>query len=368
MGLKPKRNDPCPYCDSGKKYKNCHLHRDKQKPLPGAAIHNLSERARGLEVCLHPEACEDSCNEKIARAHSIQRSKVLETIVDKKNKVRQIRPSSRDDEGFVVNRVGWHEASTFKGFCGKHDTELFRPLEGSNLFTGSSEQCFLLAYRAFCHEHHLKRDTVPAIKVIRDLVDRGKSIEDQIEIQARAALYQQAHEFAVGEQQTEKQRLDAELMSQNYKDWSHWIVYAEGKPDVLCSQYFHPGVDLNGRRLQRIEDYSTPIEPMCINTVVVGEALAYVFSWRKSNKSAKKFLQIPFDVSSAVLPHMILLIIFTRCENVFFSSEWWNHLAPESKRMIEKYCSMCDDLDWMSPVDAIGIASWEIERVKNINL
>ena len=64
-------------------------------------------------------------------------------------------------------RRGWREASTFPGFCDRHDRATFAPIE-TVPFIGSAEQSFLLAYRAECHElyqkqasHRSQESTIP---------------------------------------------------------------------------------------------------------------------------------------------------------------------------------------------------------------
>ena len=223
-------------------------------------------------------------------------------------------------------------------------------------------------YRSFCHEHHLKRDIFPSIKISRSLIDRGKTPPEQLAIQSDAAVYQQAVEFGIAEQIQEKKRLDRELKSRDFSEWSHWIVYGHGECDAVTSQMFHPGVDLNGKRLQAIEDFSTPIEPVFINTALAGEEnFAIVFSWRKDHMAAERFLDVLFSIPDHVLPHVILFVFFTRCENVFFSKRWWEKLNDNEQRTVKSYCEMTNDLDWVHPVAAIELASWNVERKRFVN-
>lgn len=52
--------------------------------------------------------------------------------------------------------LGINSASTFTGFCSKHDTQLFAPLETED-FRSTFQQCFLLGYRAFAREVYTKK-------------------------------------------------------------------------------------------------------------------------------------------------------------------------------------------------------------------
>ncbi|MGO9646843.1 MAG: SEC-C metal-binding domain-containing protein [Terriglobales bacterium] len=49
------RNDPC-WCESGKKYKKCHLDREFETPIPLGAIEQRTIAESNIELCLHPSA------------------------------------------------------------------------------------------------------------------------------------------------------------------------------------------------------------------------------------------------------------------------------------------------------------------------
>jgi hypothetical protein len=112
----------------------------------------LDDRVR---FCWHPMASKANCTldnsgkVKISRAHSIQRGKILKRISED-NKVRQFRiyKNERDLETPIKR------ASTFWGFCDKHD-KIFDPIEKEDLKC-TPEQLFLFAYRAFINTAHVK--------------------------------------------------------------------------------------------------------------------------------------------------------------------------------------------------------------------
>jgi uncharacterized protein YecA (UPF0149 family) len=78
-------NDPC-WCGSREKYKKCHRNRQSESPLPFGALAQRTFKESKLEHCLHPSAALGVCD-KIVSAHTIQRSRVLDRIVDSKNHV-----------------------------------------------------------------------------------------------------------------------------------------------------------------------------------------------------------------------------------------------------------------------------------------
>ncbi len=139
-----------------------------QHNLKQFQLSDVSEKEKGLiferitkildekvRFCWHPFASIQNCtldndgNVKISSAHSIQRGKILKRISEN-NKVRQFRIYENErDYDIPIKR-----ASTFWGFCDKHD-KIFNPIEITN-FQCTSEQFFLFAYRAFVNTAHVK--------------------------------------------------------------------------------------------------------------------------------------------------------------------------------------------------------------------
>ena len=138
------RNDPC-WCGSGKKFKKCHLDKEREKPLPLPAAAGVVRKAFQQRMCLHPEASADACG-KVISAHTIQRQGALSRLVDATGHCLTFYPAFAQ-KGQEPQRRGWREASTFTGFCDQHDGKTFAPIETQS-FRGTEEQCFLLAYRA----------------------------------------------------------------------------------------------------------------------------------------------------------------------------------------------------------------------------
>jgi hypothetical protein len=149
--MKSGRNEPC-WCGSGQKFKKCHLDRHRLAPLTKEEMLRFYRGSRRHQVCLHPSA-PGGCHGGIVRAHTIQRSGGLSRIA-RSGHVYSFQASlfdrlaDKEDRAFLL---GVRSASTFTGFCGLHDTTLFRPLE-TQPFIPTPEQVTLLAYRAVCME------------------------------------------------------------------------------------------------------------------------------------------------------------------------------------------------------------------------
>ena len=177
------RNEPC-WCNSGKKYKKCHLGRDSQLPIPLSEIGQRYRKAFSRHLCLVPAEMKNACSGQIVRAHSVSRAACL-TKIARSEHVYQIKPdlfSETRDEIANYKLVGINQASTFTGFCGRHDGEIFRSIDREE-FVASSERCFLIAYRAAAHEVFKKMSSMDLLANSGGL-DSGRESSEPRKFQA----------------------------------------------------------------------------------------------------------------------------------------------------------------------------------------
>ena len=175
------RNDPC-WCGSGRKYKHCHLDRENQTPIPFREHSKEIKRKFAAKTCLAPSAWLDKCSGKIVRAHTVPKSGSLQQIAQDGH-VYSFVPSLEyveKNHGPGPTLWGINKASTFSGFCSHHDNTTFAPLE-KQVFGGTSEQCFLLGYRALAVELY-KKHAASQISSLQN-ADKGIPLEAQVEFQ-----------------------------------------------------------------------------------------------------------------------------------------------------------------------------------------
>jgi hypothetical protein len=88
---------------------------------------------------------------------------------------------ARNEGQLVPREVGVHDASTFMGFCNRHDAAMFRAAEAGAVAL-TQKTCFLLAFRALAFELFEKQAQLRHLEVLRD-ADKGRPFEDQCYIQ-----------------------------------------------------------------------------------------------------------------------------------------------------------------------------------------
>ena len=115
------RNDKC-WCGSGKKYKKCHLDREKQLPVSLDEVIRRHLKVLGKGRCFAPDASASTCSGDIIKAHTIRRSGDLKGISSGGHVYNcllhgKLLDESKFDPESNPYRVGIKEASTFAGFA-----------------------------------------------------------------------------------------------------------------------------------------------------------------------------------------------------------------------------------------------------------
>jgi hypothetical protein len=148
MGINANNNHLC-RCASGKKFKKCCktnvLKNGEMSPTKWHHFHKVQVEETTPKICLHLEQDNLRCSSKIIKAHSIQKSRVLQEISedDQVLMVKFEPPKNRYEPAFSFKRIKVKSASVFKNFCDYHDNKIFEPIE-KQPYLGTSEQNFLL--------------------------------------------------------------------------------------------------------------------------------------------------------------------------------------------------------------------------------
>lgn len=305
--------------------------------MPSEAIRAHLRQFFRVKQCLHPQASSGACG-KIVGAHTIQRKGPLADIVDDGEHVLSFYPPSlnRDES---PRRVGWREASTFAGFCDRHDSQAFRPLE-QGVFTGSDEQCFLLAYRAVCHELYQKQAADKSQDLRRQLLDRGEPPEVQGRIQHLLGVYALGVAKGLDDVRLQKQRMDLEFLERRFDGWRRLFVVFDGPLFVVSAGVPTPNRDFANHELQCLHIANARIQPLFFGPARTENGGVWVFMWRPEDPAPSRFLQDFLDVPSELLPSMLVQMIFAYIENTFFAPAWWSSLKRPMQTHLARLARM----------------------------
>jgi len=273
------------------------------------------------------------CSGLIVRAHTVQKSGSLAKIAEKGHVyafVPTLENLIKNDGVLHAQLVGINGASTFTGFCSTHDTKLFGPLELQN-FSGSQEQCFLLAYRAYAREIYTKRAAAASAKDHTQL-DRGRPIFDQMQIQAFASAYNEGLNAALKDIAYHQPRFEKPLMSGDYSQVRAYIVTFDSPPPVMCSGSFGPEQDFDGHKLQDIGDLSTPPKLISATSFFGGQYGHFVLVWLpEDDPVCVPFVKSLASISDMDLSSALIRFMFEFIENVHINPGWWDALSQEHR-------------------------------------
>ncbi len=326
------RNEPC-WCGSGKKFKRCHLDRERQTPPTKQEFLRAYLRTIRVETCLHP-AAPGGCSGRIVRAHTIQRAGGLSRIAhDGHIYAFETDLMKRlNGEVHAPTLVGIRKASTFTGFCADHDSATFRPLE-TQPFSGTPEQIALLVYRAVCRELYAKQRALDLRRVFAEL-DRGRSQQQQRAMHARFKNYIAGVSLAIADLASIKATLETCLANQDFAELHSLVLDLLEVPDIMVSTMLNPEVDFDGNVLQTLAP-DAPVEWVSFSLIGTDTGGAAVFAWLgNGNEVARCLIDSLERLPDDQLPDAIVRFAFEMAENTFAAPDWWDDIAPEVQRRL----------------------------------
>jgi SEC-C motif len=362
------RNEPC-WCRSGKKYKKCHLGRADQ-PRPTFAELAEDHRRTKQPVCLHPNAPSE-CEGKIVKAHTIQKSGGLTRIA----REGHVYAGNADlgvlkKTGGVIpfQLIGINVASTFTGFCARHDTELFRPIE-TEPFTGSQEQLFLFHYRSFSRELFTKLQ-LQRSEIAQATYDRGLSPREQRVHQILESAQANSTALAVRDQLEYKRKYDRLLLAGDYRSVSGLVIEFDQTPPVLVSAALFPDFDFQGSMLQnfatmkRLDDMGYAVVPNETGGMAI-------LSWIGDQPAAEGFVESLLRLPDSEMPDALLRFTFEYFENTFIKPDWWENLDTRYRdALAQRLNDAADVFKERTPNclvdDSMRVASWKVTEKRRI--
>lgn len=335
MAKKLGRNAPC-WCGSGQKYKYCHLNRQSQQRIQPWEAERELRRAFSSKTCSVPASWHSECTGSIVRAHTIPKSLSLKSIARDGHIYGYFLTFAKltQHNGKVPPElIGINRASTFTGFCAKHDTGLFAPVE-TRTFASTPEQCFLLAYRALAREIYTKNANADLSEVRKD-ADKGRSESDQLSIQMQSLLF----DVGIGAGQRDNLRhlaeMNACLAAGDYSTTRAYIVELGEPPPVMCSGGIFPGETFDGVQLHDLSDPEDHADLLTISSFYDGAKGYIVLAWLEgSDKRCIPFVDSLRAISTEELASALIRMIFEYLENTFMAPEWWEALTDVQRESL----------------------------------
>ncbi|WP_351089579.1 SEC-C domain-containing protein [Shewanella sp. S1-49-MNA-CIBAN-0167] len=331
------RNDSC-WCGSRKKYKKCHLFRDKQEPLKHWEVNKEFNSVNLRKKCSSPDSFHEHCAGNIIRAHTVPKTVSLKAIAEDghvlglKINFEAIRKNKGKP---TLEKIGINHASTFNGFCKYHDDVIFAPLE-KELFDSTPKQCFLLAYRAFAREYYAK-ESAQELAPLRHSVDKGKPLETQQDIQMTNFLIELGTKTAIEDLKHQKHYFELALEADDFSSARAVVFIFNEVPPVMVCGGINPDFDFDGVQLQDLMDFTKRTDYLSVTSYYDGNRGIIAFSWLKnSDETCCKLMTSLLNKEQEQYVPLTIQYMFKNFENVFVSPTWWNEATESSKNKLMK--------------------------------
>jgi hypothetical protein len=328
------RNDPCWYA-SGKKYKRCHLGRERAQPFLAHEASKVTIRRLKQGFCLHPNASPSTCTPSIINAHSIQKHGGLNCIAHKGHVYSFFTGYGKPKQRlFDPKLIGIQEASTFRGFCQHHDHETFAPIERC-AFEANPYHVFLVGYRALCHTLYMKRVGVDLLSsYFPEHIDGGLPRAEQEVRQRYLADMKRALLSGWQTLAHYKNLYDAALQARDFSQVSYYVIFLTKTPEFLGSSALLPMCDFSGRVIQDGTPGKGLYDHITSSLITTESGGAVVLSWLGKSGAAKQLIRSLNVLSDSDLPHAIVRFTFEQVENLFVSPPWWDSLSEEAQQLL----------------------------------
>lgn len=293
----------------------------------------------------------DECD-NIIKAHSIQEngelSKLMGTVNGKKQVLQFIEnpeTSSKDLKNIEIIK-----ASTFYGFCHKHD-QIFEPID-KNSFTANNQKLFLYSFRSFAFSYHnVKSHQDYTLNLVRSLSDGIPPLIDSLnELNSSLGLnltdeLNKTKLPTINEEQKEILEL---VRFEKYRGFL--IEYEKSKSysqlDYLTYEVNHLSpIACSSCMVMHIDGF---ILKQTDNTPYYGYPILISVLPNQHNKTTIVLARFKFDSESQLIfnqlnnlktntqkfEETISKLIFEKTENFYLQPDFWNYLNKEEKEII----------------------------------
>lgn len=297
--------------------------------------------------CLEPT---EQCQENLIRSHSVQDSRILEELADNQHvyilkldmsEVSKVKVGGYAEPQLQFRLESIHEATTFKGLCNTHDTEIFKPIDIENLDMENIEHVFLLTYRAVLKEFATLIGTSKMMqKNFLEKVKLGVVSPDVPSIEGLLPVMQIQKAGVFFEY---KMMYDEIYLNKKYSDLSYDYIILDEQAKFAVSSVFTP---------MEMASKKDNTERIGINIFPYNNKTYVVFSCLKDDEdSMKKYIRDVIAAAGVYQKYLLSKIVLRNCENIVIAPSYldtWNEKKKESILRYVKETCFSDKVDYES--------------------
>ncbi len=315
--------------------------------------------------CLHHDAG-TRCTQIIG-AHSIQKNGALSLIAEA-GKVyapsKNFGDIRREKGRLAYTRQGINQVSTFRGFCDRHDNQLFEPIDNFPLLP-TPQQVLLYAYRSICKELFAKEVNASLFEKCASQRRGNSALREFLEGTCKATR------FGLDNLSKQKEEFDKSLRSGTFGDVRSVLFCSQEEPVLAFSGLLYPEFDFLGTQLQDLADHSSVLDLLTFSFAPMEKGWGILFAWHADSSQAC----IAFMRSLATVIHdggdigdCLFRLIVTNCENMAMRPQWWESLSQGDRNEIAAMATSQADI--FAPTrhnyltaGLAGICKWQFEQV-----
>ncbi len=288
---------------------------EKFKKLKGV-LHSTQKKSKIFQ-CIHPSQSE--CEGKIGmKAHSIQNTRIVKKL-SKDNHIYTIvtKPTNFGPEFKLVGR---NEATTFTGFCNKHDVDVFAPIEKENFYKGTDEQHFLYAYRAFARSYHKKLEETKGLSLSHEALSGNTDFSDN-----KKALTET--DFKIY-----KNKFDTAILNKTY-DILETIYIKLNKEVKFAVNSYLQLKDYKNILINDFKNFTKPLKPLMLNIFPeTNESIILISCFKEDYENYKTFFEDIKKANSSELFLTLNNLIPKYCENIIVAPDFFKKWSEDAKR------------------------------------
>ncbi len=278
-----------------------------------------------FEKCLWPSM---ACKQPAINAHSVQNSNAL-GLISEKDHVAQLTMQVSDGEPICAfKRTSRNKASTFKGFCNHHDTQLFKSIDTKPISLKDDEQLFLLAYRSVTRELHTTMESAMRLQIaLEKKINEGSVPKNAVSEPMIAATQHMLKAWGVWKHRLEF--YDKPLIKGRFGEILHSTFIISGRKPVLASSSFF-SVDN--------KEWGKRFAAVTLNLVPLSDSeTAVVISYPRSQSgAARRYVASVFLKSGEEQLLELSYLLVNRAENFFMLPSHVDAWPQQKRKTIEK--------------------------------
>ncbi|MCX6902507.1 MAG: hypothetical protein NTW03_03295, partial [Verrucomicrobia bacterium] len=298
----------------------------KRREKPVQAVPSIYDQLqKGFQkICLLEDTGE--CGQKIVRAHSVQKSVFKGHAKNRHIYQFEVFTGSRDAENRLwPDLIGINEATTFTGFCERHDSRIFSAIDNSP-FQNTPEQKFLHHYRAFAQAYYNRAYKFRVIESALPALAKKLSPVEFKSLAERARLNQQD----VQDLEARKSAYDKQLRDKNWSAVEGYAFVGEPMPEILAVEFFAPRKDFQGHIIQNCKSIA-PLVWLSMTITTVNDHAVFLLCAEKGCSALHAFARSLRRLPPAAQTTAIVTYVFCQFENFIMLPKWWESLPKANQ-------------------------------------